>query len=136
MEVDAAGRPGPLAAMVREFNGVIPSYAVERFAYRIEQTPMRQKPGRKPASRDQYGATPRDAQLYASYETYHDLIESGASAKDAEIEARRCCKMSKEQFLELIRGGNSRVTPILRLRGTLRSKKSGVANISNAFSAP
>ncbi|MBR0717861.1 hypothetical protein [Bradyrhizobium liaoningense] len=134
LDADAKGRPGKLAAIVREFNGIIPSYALERFVYRIEQTPIRKKPGRKLQPRDAHGATPRDAQLCASYETYHDLIDSGTSDKEAEAEARRSCKMSDEQFLELIRGGNSRVTPILRKRGTLRSKKSGVGNICDAIS--
>lgn len=135
-DADAAGRPGPLAALTRESKGVLPAFAVDRLAHRIEETPMRAKPGRKLAPRNADGATPREAQLCASYETYHALIESGAPDKAAAAEARRSCAMSDDKFLELIRGGNSRVTPILRKRGTLRSKKSGVANISDASFTP
>jgi hypothetical protein len=130
-EADAAGRSELLKTVIRESE--LPPIVKERLEHRIDQTPMR-KLGRKLAPRDAYDATPRIAQLCTSYETYHRLIESGASDREAETEARRLCEMSDEKFLELIRGGNSRVNPILRKKGTLRSRKSSVANIPGAIS--
>lgn len=133
-EAAFAGRTGPLVECARQ--GLLSdAYAREQLAFYIEQSRIQEKPGRKPQPRDKYGATPREAQLCASYETYHGLIESGVSSKEAEAEARRSCEMTDEQFLELVRSGNSRINPYLRKRKTLRSKGSGVANISGAISA-
>ncbi|WOH59458.1 hypothetical protein [Bradyrhizobium sp. BWC-3-1] len=131
-KADAAGRTGPLVAAIRESTGVIPPYAIERLAYRLELTPIRKKSGRKETPRDGCGATPYIAKLCDMYERYYDLIGANVPANQAEAEARRIYVVSDEQWLKLIRNGNTRAVAVLRKRGALRSKRSP-SNIPGAY---
>lgn len=120
-DADAAGRSGPLAAIVRESNGNIPAFVIDRLARRIEQTRYKNT-GRPKSWRDKTGSTPAQAAAARGYAIFHDALKHGAQPQAADAKAvngnPQFAKVSKERREKIYRNGVTPINHVTRAIGT------------------